>query len=230
MTKKYFKAGILLAALGIPVFVFLFLKFFGKNNFDLPYFFPVIAENGEVKVINGDTIFHQPPSFQLFDQNKRSFEYNPSKGGIRILSFFFSRCGTICPTTNSNLNRVQEKFKDKISIISITVDPVYDTPEVLNVYAKKYQDKLGLWYFLSGDKKYIYNLAIKGFKLPVADANEYDQNIKSIDETFIHSDKLLLIDDRGFIRGIYSSTDKFEIDRLVVEIKVLLTKVEKVGN
>ena len=230
MTKKYFKAGILLATLGIPVFVFLFLKFFGKNNFDLPYFFPVIAENGEVKVINGDTIFHQPPSFQLIDQNNRPFKYNPTGGGIRILSFFFSRCGTICPTTNSNLSRIHEKFKDKISLISITVDPVYDTQKVLNAYAQKYQGNPGFWSFLTGDKKYIYDLAIKGFKLPVADANEYDQNIKSIDETFIHSDKLLLIDDQGFIRGIYSSTDKFDIDRLVVEIKVLLTKVEKVGS
>ena len=230
MTKKYFKAGILIATLGIPVFVFLFLKFFGKNNFDLPYFFPVIAENGEVKVINGDTIFHQPPSFQLIDQNNRPFKYKSTDGGIRIISFFFSRCGTICPTTNSNLSRIQEKFKDKVSLISITVDPVYDTPKVLSAYSKKHQAKLGLWFFLTGDKRYIYNLAIKGFKLPVADANEYDQNIKSIDETFIHSDKLLLIDDRGFIRGIYSSTDKFEIDRLVVEIKVLLTKAKKVGN
>ena len=230
MTKKYFKAGILLATLGIPVLVFLFLKFFGKNNFDLPYFFPVIAENGEVKVINGDTIFHQPPSFQLIDQNNRPFKYNPTGGGIRIVSFFFSRCGTVCPTTNSNLSRIQEKFKDKISLISITVDPVYDTQKILNAYAQKYQGNSGFWFFLTGDKKYIYDLAIKGFKLPVADANEYDQNIKSIDETFIHSDKLLLIDDQGFIRGIYSSTDKFEIVRLVVEIKVLLTKVEKVGN
>lgn len=230
MTKKYFKAGILLATLGIPVFVFLFLKFFGKNNFDLPYFFPVIAENGQVKVIKGDTIFHQPPSFQLIDQNNRPFKYNPTGGGIRILSFFFSRCGTICPTTNSNLGRIQEKFKDKISLISITVDPVYDTQKILNAYAQKYQRNLGSWFFLTGDKKYIYDLAIKGFKLPVADANEYDQNIKSIDETFIHSDKLLLIDDQGFVRGIYSSTDKFDIDRLVVEIKVLLTKVEKVGS
>ena len=69
-------------------------------------------------------------------------------------------------------------------------------------------------------------MAIKGFKLPVADATEYDSNITNIDETFIHSDKLLLIDQDGYFRGIYSGTDKFEIDRLMVEVKVLITKLD----
>jgi len=65
-------------------------------------------------------------------------------------------------------------------------------------------------------------LAIKGFKLPVSDASDYDKNIVDIDQTFIHSDKLLLIDKYGHIRGIYEGTNKSEIERLVVEIKVLL--------
>ncbi|MCC5648204.1 hypothetical protein LC607_36135, partial [Nostoc sp. CHAB 5824] len=70
-------------------------------------------------------------------------------------------------------------------------------------------------------------LAIKEFKLPTADASEYEKEIESIDETFIHSDKLLLRGGGGYFRGIYEGTDKDEINRLIVEIKVLLDHQKK---
>jgi protein SCO1 len=226
MQKKSFKTGILIATLCVPAFVFIFLKLFGENVFDLPYFFPTIADDGEVMIVKGDTVFNKAPNFVLTNQNNQQFNFNNKNNDIKVVSFFFSRCGTICPTTNQNLARVQELFKnnDNIKLISISIDPVYDTPDKLKAYAESYKANAEKWQFLTGDKKYIYDLAIKGFKLPVADASEYDKSIKSIDETFIHSDKLLLVDNKGFFRGIYSSTDKFEIDRLIVEIKVLLKK------
>jgi len=222
MLKKYIKTGILLIVLGVPVFVFLFLKFFGENKFDLPYFFPELDPSGEVKVVKGDTVFIKAPDFQLKAQDGKVFSYQ--KGGITIVSFFFSRCGTICPVTNKNLLRVAENFKSDslVSILSLTVDPIFDTPEVLNKYAFELGANYKRWMFLTGNKKYIYDLAIKGFKLPVSDASDYDRNIVDIDQTFIHSDKLLLIDKYGHIRGIYEGTNKSEIERLVVEIKVLL--------
>jgi protein SCO1/2 len=222
MLKKYIKTGILLIVLGVPVFVFLFLKFFGENKFDLPHYFPELDASGEVKVVKGDTVFIKAPDFQLKDKNGEVYSYK--KGGITIVSFFFSRCGTICPITNKNLLRVAENFKSDslVSILSLTVDPIFDTPEVLNKYANELGADYKRWMFLTGDKKYIYNLAIKGFKLPVSDASDYDKNIVDIDQTFIHSDKLLLIDKFGHIRGIYEGTNKSEIERLVVEIKVLL--------
>ncbi len=224
MNSKNLKAGILIVTLGVPALVFLMFKFFGKNNFDLPYYFPVIDSNGEVKMSKGDTVFNQIPAFSLQDQAGKICKIDT--GTIKVVSFFFSRCGTICPTTNANIKRVAGLIneKQKVQFYSITVDPVYDTPEVLLTYQKKQEFLEPNWTFLTGDKKYIYDLAIKRFKLPVADASEYDKGIKNIDETFIHSDKLLLIDKLGFIRGIYTGTDKFEIDRLGLEIKVLLSQ------
>lgn len=222
MLKKYIKTGILLIVLGVPVFVFLFLKFFGENKFDLPHYFPELDASGEVKVVKGDTVFVKAPDFQLKDKNGEVYSYK--KGEISVVSFFFSRCGTICPITNKNLLRVAENFKSDslVRILSLTVDPIFDTPQVLNKYALELGANYENWVFLTGDKKYIYDLAIKGFKLPVSDASDYDKNIVDIDQTFIHSDKLLLIDKFGHIRGIYEGTNKSEIERLVVEIKVLL--------
>jgi protein SCO1 len=222
MLKKYIKAGILLIVLGVPAFVFIFLKVFGENKFDLPHYFPELDSSGEVKIVNGDTIFISVPYFTLTDQSDAKFEYKKEK--ITVVSFFFSRCGTICPITNKNLLRVAETFKsnDSIDILSLTVDPVYDTPKILGNYAIELGSSYKNWRFLTGDKKYIYDLAIKGLKLPVSDASYYDKNIVDIDQTFIHSDKLLLIDTKGNIRGIYEGTNKSDIERLVVEIKVLL--------
>jgi protein SCO1/2 len=222
MFKKYIKDGILLIVLGVPAFVFIFLKVFGENKFDLPHYFPELDESGEVKSVDGDTVFVVAPRFKLTDQDSVFIDYQHSD--ISVVSFFFSRCGTVCPITNKNLLRVAENFKanDAIKIYSFTVDPVFDRPHVLRSYASELGANYKNWKFLTGDKKYIYDLAIKGFKLPVSDASEYDKNIVDIDQTFIHSDKLLLIDSKGHIRGIYEGTNKSDIERLVVEIKVLL--------
>ncbi|MBK6976342.1 MAG: SCO family protein [Cytophagaceae bacterium] len=224
MSNKNIKAGILIITLGIPAFVFLFLKFFGKNKFDLPYYFPKINEMGEVIIVKGDTVFNQVPKFILKNQDGQKYVFDKDSSQVKVVNFFFSRCGTICPVTNKNINRLSEKFKDKsVKFVSISVDPKYDQAEILKAYKNKFLYKNKNWDLLTGDKKYIYELAIGGFKLPVSDASEYDKNIENIDETFIHSEKFLLIDDQGYIRGIYDGTSTSDIDRLVVETKVLLT-------
>lgn len=229
MKSNFSKAGILVVILVIPALVFIFLKLFGENNFDLPRYFPKVKDNGEVMISEGDTVFNQAPAFRLVDQTGDTLHSEKLKGKIYVTSFFFSRCGTICPSLNTNLARVQENFKheDNVKLISMTVDPAHDSSEVLKAYSQKYEAVKDKWFFLTGDKAYIYNLAIKGFKLPVADASEYDKGIKNIDETFIHSEKLLLIDGSGYFRGIYEGTDKEEINRLIVEIKVLLDHQKK---
>ena len=221
--SKTLKTGILFAILGIPVLTFIFLKLFGENNFDLPHYFPQTDENGEVRVSGGDTLFSRMAPFTLVNAAGDSILVEP--GGIKVINFFFSRCGTICPITNTQMVRVAETFRKnpEVHFYGITVDPKYDTPEVLHSYARALgMDRLN-YDLLTGDKKYIYDLSIKGFRLPVADASEYDSNITHVDEMFIHSDKVMLLDAQGHFRGIYSGTNKSEMDRLKLEIKVLLS-------
>lgn len=222
--NKTLKTGILFAILGIPVLTFIFLKLFGKNNFDLPYFFPETDESGEVKTIGKDTVFSRMTPFTLVNTKGDSTVVQP--GRITVVNFFFSRCGTICPIANTLMVKVAETFKNNpdVHFYGISVDPKYDTPEVLRSYSRALgMDRLH-YDLLTGDKKYIYDLSIKGFRLPVADAAEYDANITHVDEMFIHSDKVMLIDHEGHFRGIYSGTKKSEMDRLKLEIKVLLSQ------
>lgn len=224
MNRKFLKAGILAILLGVPALIFVILHQFGQNHYDLPFLFPETNDYGEAVVADGDTVFIQVPNFELTDQYGRQFSSEKMKGNVTVTSFFFTRCGTVCPKISSELTRVQGVFKDKnnVLLMSMSIDPKHDSVSVLNDYANKYEAVKDKWFFLTGDKKEIYDLAIKGFKLPVSDASEYNPEIKDIDDTFIHSEKVLLIDKAGFIRGIYDGTNKEEVDRLIVEISVLL--------
>lgn len=223
MQNKSFKVGILIAILAVPTFVFVFLKMFGQNYYTLPYLMPKMDETGQIVMKGADTVFHQIPPYELIDQNGQRFSSEQTKGKIYVADFFFTRCGTICPKISNNLTRIQSIFSadSNVIIISHSVDPKHDSSAILQKYAQKYDAKYGKWYFLTGEKKTIYDIAIKGYKLPVADASEYDNKIKSIDETFIHSEKLLLIDKEGYIRGIYDGTYSPDVERLIGEVKVL---------
>ena len=223
MKKNKSKVGILIGILGVPIFVFVMLKLFGQNYYKLPYLMPEMDETGQVVMVGKDTVFHKIPTYELTDQDGTKFISTQMRGKIYVADFFFTRCGTICPKLSTNLSRIQSVFSadDNVIIVSHSVDPKHDSPAVLQKYAEKYDARKRKWFFLTGEKKTMYNIAIKGYKLPAADASEYDNKIRSIDETFIHSEKLLLIDKEGYIRGIYDGTYPPDVERLVAEIKVL---------
>ena len=229
------KAGILIAALVVPALIFLYLKGFGENHYELPYMIPLTdSTTGNVMMKKHqnprwnepemDTVFHSIPNWKLTDENGKDFLGESLKGKIYVADFFFTRCETICPKMSTELTRVQDTFSqnEDVQLASFSVDPTHDTPEMLRVYAKKYDAKAGKWHFLTGTKSQIYPLAIKGYFIPVADASEYDKAVKSPDETFIHSEKLILVDKEGHIRGFYDGTDKKDVDRLILEIRVLV--------
>lgn len=228
------KTGILLMTLIVPVFIYLGLKLFGENHYSLPRFIPAIdSTSGEIKMAKRlnrrwneselDTVFQTIPSFQLTDEHGNVFTSKRLQGKIYVANFFFTRCGTICPKINTQVSRATDAFvrDTDIHFISISVDPKYDEPGKLSTYAKRFDADSTRWTFLTGEKKTIYPLILKGFHVPLADASEYDAAIKNPDETFIHSERLVLVDKEGVIRGFYDGTNKKEVDRLIVEIKVL---------
>ncbi|MEN9296262.1 MAG: hypothetical protein RJA42_529 [Bacteroidota bacterium] len=228
------KTGILFLVLILPVFIYLGLKAFGTNHFSLPRYVPAIdSTTGEIKMAKRlnprwnesemDTVFQTIPSFSLTNETGKTFDSKSLKGKIFVASFFFTRCTTICPKITSQVSRVQDTFlgDPEVQLLSISVDPKFDQPEQLALYAKRFDANKDQWHFLTGEKKMIYPLVLKGFHVPLADASEYDAAIKNPDETFIHSERLVLVDKEGIIRGFYDGTDKKEVDRLLVEIKVL---------
>ena len=135
------------------------------------------------------------PQFKLTDQNNIEITNTDYKGKVYVLEFFFTSCPTICPKMNKNMILIQNKFfgNPNFGIASITIDPDHDTPKVLKEHANLLGVTSENWHFLIGDKKYIYDLANKGFNL-------YAGENSKVNGGFEHSGLFALIDKNGDIR------------------------------
>ncbi|MHC2992086.1 electron transporter SenC [Pontibacter sp. HJ8] len=216
------KALILGILLLVPLLVFIFIGQFGEHHFTLRTYFPQVDDTGEVLVdAAGDTLFNKIPDFQLTSQQGKTVTQNQLDGHIYVADFFFATCPDICKDMSSQLVRVQEAFQNEpqVKIASFTVNPEHDSVEVLKEYGERYGADPDKWYFLTGDREQIYSLARKGFYLPV-------QQVEGQQE-FIHSEKFLLVDKNRLVRGIYDGTNPEDVDRLIIEIKVLLDGYSK---
>lgn len=208
---------VLVCILLIPVLIFVFLKSFGNNEYDLPVYFEKGVDNPFRECPVTDTTQHYIPDFSFANQKGEMIGNEDMKGKITIVDFFFTSCPSICPVMSKEMERVNDMFRDeyKVRILSISIDPEHDTPEVLQEYAKEHGADAGKWDFLSGEKLETYQLARCGFVLPTIDG-------MGVPDDFVHSDKFVLIDEEGRIRGYYSGTNREDVDLLMLETKVLL--------
>jgi protein SCO1/2 len=135
------------------------------------------------------------PNFELTNQDNQKISNETYKGKVYVLEFFFATCPSICPKMNANMLTLQNAFfgNPNFGIVSITIDPLHDTPEVLKEHAKVLGVKSSNWNFLTGDKEYIYNLSNKGFNIYVGENSK-------VQGGFEHSGLFALIDKNGFIR------------------------------
>jgi protein SCO1/2 len=167
------------------------------------------------------------PNFELVNQDNVKISNKTYKGKVYVLEFFFSKCPTICPKMNQSMLIIEKTFfgNPNFGIISITIDPEYDTPQVLKDHAKLLGVKSANWNFLTGDKEYIFNLAIKGFNL-------YAGENKKAAGGFEHSGLFALIDKNGNIRCrkddygnpilYYDGLDKKGVRNIQKDINILL--------
>lgn len=208
---------VLVCILMIPVLIFLFLKGFGKNEYDLPIFFQNGVDNPFQECPSSDSSQHYIPEFRFTNQEGKLIGRKEMEGKITIVDFFFTSCPSICPVMSKEMERVNDHFRGEpnVQILSISIDPTYDTPQILKAYAEEHHAIPGKWHFLSGSKEETFQLARCGFVLPALDGN-------GVPDDFVHSDKFILIDDQGRIRGYYSGTTREEVDLLMLETKILL--------
>jgi protein SCO1/2 len=137
------------------------------------------------------------PDFELTDQNNKKITNKDMLGKVYLVEFFFSRCPTICPIMNTNMRAIEDEINNPgFGIISITIDPENDTPELLKQHAEKIGVKSPDWHFLTGDRTYIGNLADK-FNIYVGDEEDKSENLN-------HSGMIALVDKEGNIRCRYN--------------------------
>lgn len=213
---------VLVCILLVPILIFLFLKSFGNNTYDIPVFFEKGVDNPFRECPIADTTQHYIPEFSFTNQAGQTVGRADMEGKITIVDFFFTSCPSICPKMSSEMERVNDMFRDNehVQIMSISIDPTYDTPEVLRDYAEKHNAEVGKWNFLTGGVQETYDLAKCGFIIPSIDG-------LGVPDDFVHSDKFILVDELGRIRGYYSGTSREDVDLLMLETKVLLHAEER---
>lgn len=165
--------------------------------------------------------YGEAPNFQLINQNGQPFGSTDLANKIWIADFVFTSCPGPCPIISTRMSELQKPLgKTDVHLISFTVDPDKDTPEVLRNYAEKLRAQTGRWDFLTGKKSAIYDLSQKGFKLALADGS---------DETGmpVHSTRMVLIDRHGQIRGYYDGLAADSVTKLLADTNHLLREQPK---
>lgn len=150
------------------------------------------------------------PSFSHVDQRGEPITREDLLGTVWIADFIFTRCPNICPTLSARMQQLQPKVaaEEGIGLLSISVDPEYDTPEILTEYADKLGADPALWRWVTGETGAI-NATVEGFQQALDVRKTPDNPVPDI----THSTRLILVDARGVLRGFYE-TDTDNLDRL----------------
>jgi protein SCO1 len=162
------------------------------------------------------TVFGSVPDFDLVERGGSHVSLESLKGKVWVADFVFTHCAGPCPLISSKMARLQEAVRDLdgVRLVSFTVDPERDTPEVLAEYAKHYRADAERWLFLTGPKEPIYRLVGDGFHLAVEESGGAG--------LVTHSTRLVLVDQQGRIRGYYDGAEPGTAEALLPDIRALL--------
>ncbi|MBP1992042.1 SCO family protein [Paenibacillus eucommiae] len=157
------------------------------------------------------------PAFELLDLDGKVVNSEELDSKVRLYYFFFSSCPDVCRPTTFMLSKIQDSLKekgylgDKSEIVSITMDPSRDTPEVLKEYAESFHAEPGGWRFLRGEEKQIADLA-EQFGVMI---------VKDKDGNFTHSNAILIADPKGVLRTYYTVDPEMDTEFIVKDVITL---------
>ena len=158
------------------------------------------------------------PEFQLINQHGKNFGSADLRGKIWIADFIYTTCPGPCPMISSRMSELQKPLeKTDVHLVSFSVDPARDTPQILRGYAERLQAEPGRWDFLTGPQSTIYNLSRNGFKLAVGEEKGVP----------IHSTRMILVDRHGAIRGYYDAAEPDAVTKLLADTNHLLREQPK---
>jgi protein SCO1/2 len=151
------------------------------------------------------------PDFSLTDQNGTSVTRESLRGKIWVANLMFASCSTACLTLGKHLSALDAKIQalPEVRIVSLSVTPEADTPEVLRAYAQRWSAS-PQWLFLTGERAQIQQLATGGFCLSAG-----------TDEVLTHSDKLVVVDRTGTVRGYFDGTHSEASEAVLRLLKTL---------
>jgi protein SCO1/2 len=214
----------LLLVIILPLTGYYIVKYYSKDAVHMPrhYFYDdvVSKEKGSNSIY--DTIWHSAKNISFTNQMGKKVSLDDAKGKVLVINFFFTRCPSICPGLTRNMKKLQDSFvknPDIVQFISISVDPEHDSVTNLRKFANRFEVNHDSWWFVTGDKKAIYDFGIKEVKASIADAN--------VDTAFIHTENFFLLDSNRIVRGWYNGFDTVQLAQLARDIPTLMLERDK---
>ena len=230
MNQKAFLA--LCIAIILPVVSYFIVKGVSRDAIHMPHrYYPeyVIDTVKNGKRVS-DTIWHQVADIKLLNQLGDSVSLHSLRGKIVVVDYFFTRCPSICPYLTRNMKGLQDGLKMKdvtkrmdssfVQFVSFSVDPERDSVAQLKKYADHYGVNPDVWWMLTGPKKTIYDFALNEVKLGLQDGEGVDSN-------FIHTEKFVVLDKKGVVRGYYNGLDTASLSKLAEDITLLMLEKDK---
>ena len=161
------------------------------------------------------------PDFELTNRDGSTVTQADLLGSVWVADFIFTRCGLSCPRMTEIMKRLGEGLAEDTEIyrVSISVDPTYDTPAVLQSYADSWGIRDPRWLFLTGERDEIHSTVVDGFKLALD--FEPPAEISTAEEPILHSSRFVLVDAAGVIRGYYNVVEGGELQRLLADLRSL---------
>lgn len=153
----------------------------------------------------------------MTDQDGDRFTQANLEGKVWVANFIFTRCTMVCPRVTAEtaaLYARSEQALPDLEFVSFSVDPAYDTPEVLTRYAA---DQGADWTFLTGEADHVENLVMTGFKVAMQQVPDAPPG-----GSVLHGSHLVLVDADFNIRGYYDTYSDEAADRLLADARVLL--------
>jgi protein SCO1/2 len=162
--------------------------------------------------------------FAFTTQDKQTFTQKDLAGKVCAVNFFFTTCHGICPIMNNNLNKVYDDFKDEknFMIVSHTCDPETDSAAQLKHYADSMKVNTHRWVFLTGRKDSLYMAARNSYLI-----DDPNNNVGNINDQFLHSQFIALVDKFGYVRGqVYDALKPDDLKLMEENIRSLLKEKE----
>lgn len=190
---------------------------------------PLLGTLLAISLLAGACAHRQPPpvlgdapTWQLTNRDGRTVSSADLAGAPYVVDFIFTRCVAICPAMTAQMERVTRGLPEgtpggsEVKLVSISLDPEHDTPEVLEEFAAK-RHAPDSWLFLTGaDQQKMFDLSQEGFKLAATLVPDDPT------QPIVHSTRFVLVDGEGHIRGYYDSLEPEAMDKLREDLRTLL--------
>ena len=159
----------------------------------------------------GIVVTDGPPltGFTLTERTGRRFDSSSLTGKVWVASFFFTSCPQRCVQQNTAIKELHREFRDQgVTVVSISCDPERDTPLRLAEYAERFQADPESWLFLTGNFDLIQRIGEDMFDVSV--------------EPLGHTERLILIDREGKIRGLFHWEDSQQMTKMREQLRIVL--------